>query len=175
MERWGVQAAAAIAAFALVLSIGAAILVVLIALLLPGLMNSASTMIREKPFSTLGIGFLITAAAPVFITFLFATLLGAPLAVMIAAIYIAAAPIAVAVSIYFIAMQARGIIAKSAEPPGPGVRAAWSLLGAALFVVLGFIPLLGGFLWLMAYVFGMGAAMTRGGKALALMGNARAA
>lgn len=175
MERWSVQAAAAIAAFALILSIGAAILVIVIALLLPGLMNSASAMIREKPFSTLGIGFLITAAAPVLVAFLFATVLGAPLGFMITAIYIAVAPIAVAVSIYFIAMQTRGVFAKDAGAPGPGARVVWSLLGAVLFVVLGLIPILGGLLWLIAYVFGMGAAMTRGGKALALMGDAKTA
>lgn len=175
MERWSIQAAATLAAFFFALLIGIALLVIVIALALPGLMNSASAMIREKPLSTLGVGFLITAAAPVVVAILFATLIGAPLALMIAAIYIAVAPLAIAVAIYFIAMEGRQLFSKSAEAPGPAARAVWTLLGGALFVVLGLIPVLGGLVWLVAYIFGVGAVMTRGGKALAGMESAQPA
>ena len=169
MERWSIQAAATLAAFFFALLIGIAVLVIVIALALPGLMNSASAMIREKPLSTLGIGFLITAAAPVVIIALFATVIGGPLALMIAALYAAAAPLAIAVAIYVVAMAMRRLFSKSADAPGPAARAVWTLIGGALFVVLGLVPVLGGLVWLVAYVFGVGAVMTRGGKALAGM------
>ncbi len=169
VERWGVQAAAALAAFALAFLIGLAILVIVIALVLPGLMNSAADMIRTKPLTTLGLGFLIVAAAPVVIAILFATVLGIPLALMIAAIYIAAAPLAIAAFIYYAGMIVRRLVSNPEYvAPSAASRIAWTALAAVALVLLGLIPIAGGFFWLVAYTIGMGAVMTRGGKALAL-------
>lgn len=168
VERWGVQAAAAITVFALAFLVGLAILVIVIALVLPGLMNGSAEMIRTKPLQTLGLGFLIVAAAPVVIALLLATVLGIPLAMMIAAIYIAAAPLAVAAFIYYAGMIARRAISKpEALTPGAGSRIGWTALAAVALVLLGLIPIAGGFFWLVAYTIGMGAVMTCGGKAMA--------
>jgi hypothetical protein len=169
VERWSVQAAAAFAVFMLAFLIGLAILVVVIALVLPGLMNSATDMIRTKPLTTLGVGFLIVAAAPVVIAILFATVFGIPLALMIGAIYIAAAPLAIAAFIYHAGMIARRLISNPEYvAPNAASRIAWTALAAIVLVLLGLIPFAGGFFWLIAYTVGMGAVMTRGGKALAL-------
>ncbi len=168
MEKWGVAAAAAIAIFALAFLIGMGLLVVVIALALPSLMNSAAAMIGEKPLSTLGIGFLITAAAPVIIALLFATVFGVPLAMLIGVTYLAAAPLAIAAFAYFLGMQGRRAISSDDGNPGMGARIAWSAVAAGALVIIGLIPLIGALVWLFAYVFGMGAVMTRGGKALAL-------
>ena len=168
VEKWGVAAAAAIAMFALAFLIGVGLLVVVIALTLPSLMNSASAMIGNKPLSTLGLGFLIVAAAPVVIALLFATVFGVPLAMLIGVIYLAAAPLAIAAFAYFIGMKGRGVIASDATDPGTGARIFWSALAVGALVIIGLIPFLGALVWLFAYVLGMGAVMTRGGKALAL-------
>ncbi len=168
VERWGVQAAAALAAFAFAFVIGMAVLVIVIALALPGLMNSAADMIRTKPLKTLGLGFIVIAAAPVVIAILFATVLGIPTALLIGAIYLAAAPLAIAAFIYYVGMMARGIVSNPVDvPPSAAARGAWSALAAILLVLVGLIPIAGGFFWLIAYTIGMGAIMTRGGKALA--------
>ncbi|MHA7873631.1 MAG: hypothetical protein ACX939_14880, partial [Hyphococcus sp.] len=167
-EEWSVQAAAAMAVFALAFLIGFGVLVIATALILPSLMNSASAMIREKPFATLGVGVLIVFAAPAVMAFLFMTLLGAPLALMIALIYIAAAPIALAAFVYFLGMQGRRMLTKSSDKPGIGSRFIWSALATGVMIVISLIPLLGGLVWLLGYIVGMGAVMTRGGKALAL-------
>lgn len=169
VERWGVKAAAAIAVFAVAFLVGMAILVIVIAFALPGLMNSASSMIRSKPLTTLGIGFLVIAAAPVVIAVLFATVLGVPLALLIGVIYLAAAPLAIAAFIYYVGMLARRIISNSDnELPSAFSRILWSGLASVLLVLLGLVPIAGGFFWLVAYTIGMGAVMTRGGKALAM-------
>lgn len=168
MEQWGVKAVATIAAFALAFLIGLALLVVVVAAALPGLMNSASDMIRTKPLTTLGLGFLIVAAAPVVIVILFATVLGVPLALLIGVIYLAAAPLALAAFIYYAGMLIRQLLSnQSNTTPGPASRIAWSALAAIALVLIGLIPLAGGLFWLIAYTIGMGAVMTRGGKALA--------
>ena len=168
MEKWGVAAAAAIAIFALAFLIGMGLLVVVIALALPSLMNSAAAMIAEKPLSTLGIGFLITAAAPVVIALLFATVFGVPLAMLIGVTYLAAAPLAIAAFAYFLGMQGRRAFGSDGGNPSIGARIMWSALAVGALVVIGLIPFIGALVWLSAYVFGMGAVMTRGGKALAL-------
>lgn len=168
IERWGVKAASALAIFAVAFLIGIAILVVVITLVLPGLMNSSSEMIRSKPLTTLGIGFLVTAAAPAVMALLFATVLGVPLALLIGTIYLAAVPLAIAAFIYYLGMMTRQIFAQdNVEMPGPLSRIAWSGLAAIALVLLGLIPIAGGFFWIVAYTIGMGAVMTRGGKALA--------
>lgn len=169
VERWSVKAAAAIAVFAVAFLVGMAILVVVIALALPGLMNSASSMIRTKPLATLGIGFLVIAAAPIVVVLLFTSVLGIPLALLIGVIYLAAAPLAIAAFIYYVGMLARQIISRSSdELPSALSRIVWSALAAVLLVLLGLVPIAGGFFWLVAYTIGMGAVMTRGGKALAM-------
>ncbi len=169
MEKWGATAAAAVAVFALAFLIGMAVLIVVIALALPSLMNSTAAMIREKPLSTLGIGFLIVVAAPIVIMVLFASVFGAPLALLIGVIFIAAAPLAIAAFAYFVGMLGRNLISKNAEgEPGVAARMGWSFAAATLLVIVGLIPLAGGLLWIIAYVLGIGAVMTRGGKALAL-------
>ena len=169
VEKWGMTAAAALTVFALAFLIGMAVLIIVIALALPSLMNSAAAMIREKPLSTLGIGFLIVVAAPVVIAILFASVFGAPLALLIGVIFVAAAPLAIAAFAYFVGMMGRNLISKNAESePGVTARMGWSFMAAVLLVVVGLIPLAGGLVWILAYVLGIGAVMTRGGKALAL-------
>lgn len=168
-EKWGARAAAAAAVFFLAFVIGAAILVVVVSLTLPSLMNGAATMIRTKPFSTLGIGFLTVAAAPAVIALLFASILGIPLALMILSFYLAAFPLALAAFAYFVGMQGRALMSKTAtDAPGAGARIIWSALSVGILLVLGLIPFVGGLIWLIAYVIGMGAIVTRGGKALSL-------
>lgn len=168
LEAWGMKAAAALALFALAFLVGVALLVMVIALALPALMNSASDVIREKPFSMIGTGFLISIAAPVVILFLLATIFGIPLALLIVVIYAAAWPLAIAAFAYFTGMQARRAMTKNASPPSAPARVLWSALAIIVLALISLIPILGGLVWLIASVTGLGAVMTKGGKALAL-------
>ncbi len=169
IEKWGAKAGAAVAIFAFAFLIGMAVLVVAIALSLPSLMNSAAAMIREKPLSTLGVGFLVVLATPVVIALLFASVFGAPLAMLIGVIFLAVAPVAFAASSYYVGMLGRGFITKTGDAsPSAAARMGWSLLATILLILVGLIPIAGGFFWIVAFVLGVGAVMTRGGKALAL-------
>lgn len=168
VEQWGAKTAAAAAIFSLALLIGITILVIAIVLTLPGLMERSANMIQVKPFTTFGLGFLIIAAAPVTIAFLFTTVIGVPLALLVMAIYVSVAPFAIASFIYFISMHARRITLKpKQETPGPTSRVMWISSFAVVLLLLGLIPIAGGFIWFIAYIIGMGAVMTCGGKALA--------
>ena len=170
VEKWGYKAAAAAAVFALAFAVGVCILVLVVVLALPSLMNSADEMIRKRPFSTLGVGFLIVVAAPVAIAVLFATVVGAPLALLIGAILLAAAPVSIAAFIYFAGMSGRRLSARDANAlaePGATARLIWSALAAFALFAVGLIPAIGGLVWVVAYTIGIGAVMVRGGRALA--------
>ena len=167
-EKWGGKAAAVIAVFAFAFTLGVIILVCVSTAVFPGLMNSASTMIREKPLATVGIGFLVVFAGPVLLGLLFASVLGIPLALLIGAFYLVAAPLAFAASAYFLGMRGREMIRKEKDDtPDLKARMLWPLLAVLALFIVGLIPLIGALIWFIAYVFGMGAVVVRGGKALA--------
>ncbi len=169
-ERWGKGSAAFFAGFAIAAVLGITLLVVVIALILPGLMNKASLLIKQKPLLSLGVGFLATFVLPFALFMLFATIVGAPLAILIAAMLFAFTPVGVAASAYFIGMQGRQIIKKPADdapPPAMGARLIWSAFAIVLILLLGIIPIVGGLIWLLILMFGMGAILMQGGLALA--------
>ena len=169
-ERWGKGSAAFFAGFAIAALLGVTLLVVVIALILPGLMNKSSELIKQKPILSLGVGFLAIFVLPFTLFMLFVTIVGAPLAMLIAAMLFAFTPVGVAASAYFIGMQGRRIIRKPAEdapPPSRGSRLLWSAIAIVLILALGMIPFVGGLIWLLVLMFGMGAILVQGGLALA--------
>ena len=169
-ERWGKGSAAFFAGFAIAALLGVTLLVVAIALVLPGLMNKSSELIKQKPILSLGVGFLAIFVLPFTLFMLFVTIVGAPLAMLIAAMLFAFTPVGVAASAYFIGMQGRRIIRKPAEdapPPSRSSRLLWSAIAIVLILALGMIPFVGGLIWLLVLMFGMGAILVQGGLALA--------
>ena len=169
MEAWGQGAGRLFAMFALSVLLGFTVLVMVIAVAVPALMRSASDMIRQRPLQSLGIGALLAVGAPFLIVLLFASVVGTPLAMLVAAICIALTPVALAATAYFAGMEARRIATGQKEPPvGILARLLWPALGAAIILILGLIPLAGLLVWILALLFGLGAIATRGGKALAV-------
>ena len=169
MEAWGQGAGRLFAMFALSVLLGFTVLVMVIAVAVPALMRSASDMIRQRPLQSLGIGALIAVGAPFLIVLLFASVVGTPLAMLVAAICIALTPVALAATAYFAGMEARRMATGQTEPPaGILARLLWPALGAAIILILGLIPLAGLLVWILALLFGLGAIATRGGKALAV-------
>lgn len=168
LGRWAAGAATTAALFAFALLVGMGVLIIVIAISLPALMNSAAQMMREKPLATLGVGFLAVFAAPLVIAALAASIFGIPLALLISVIFLAATPVALAAAAYFVGLSARRAFVRKREAPHAFSRAGWTALSALLLVILALIPMFGGLIWFGAYVFGMGAVMTRGGKALAM-------
>ncbi|MBY0563217.1 MAG: polymer-forming cytoskeletal protein [Hyphomonadaceae bacterium] len=169
-RQLGLGAALAfMAAMLLVLVLGVSLLVLVAVALFPGLMNNAARTMRETPLRTLGAGFVFMALAPVLIGFLFVTLLGIPLALMIGALYLAVAPFAFAAVVYFIGLRIRALVNRSAEAQAPRAwaRLGWSMLATIALLLVGFVPIVGGAFWLIAYVIGLGAIVLQGRYALA--------
>jgi len=168
-ERWGKGGAWLFAFFALAFIAGVALLVVVITLALPGLMSRAAATIREKWLQSAGTGLLVIILVPVALFMLFATVIGIPLAMLIAALLVTAMPLAFAATAYFIGTQFRRMISKkpAASPLGVGERLLWPSLAVVIILLLGMIPYLGGLVWLVALIFGLGALILGGGKSFA--------
>lgn len=167
-EKWGRRGAAMAALSGMAFLVGIAILVIAIAGGLPALMNSSARMIREIPLQTLGIGFIIAIAGPALLFFLLSSIIGIPLGLLMGLIFLAVAPIAIAATTYFVGMEGRRRLAKKEDlSPRFSERLLWSFGAFVTLIILGSIPFLGTVLWILVFVFGVGAVMTRGGKALA--------
>jgi len=157
---------------AVVFAVGAAILVLVLAVAFPGLMASVGRRIDARPAPTLGVGFLLMAAGPVAVAVLFVTLVGAPLALLVAALYAVTVPFALAAVVSWAGLRARRASARgrTLEPPSVWARFGWSLLAIVVLLILGAIPILGGVLWLVVYILGLGAVAIEARRALAREG-----
>lgn len=134
------------------------VLVLLLVFAAPGLMRSASQMIRRKPLQSLGIGVLYVLIVPLLILLLFSTAFAAPLAILLIAISVALTPIALAVTAYYVGMSARRLATKETEPPKAiSGRVLWPTLGAVIVFALTLIPVAGLLVWFLAMLFGLGA------------------
>jgi hypothetical protein len=158
---------AASALFGLILGVG--LLVLVAVALFPALMNNSARVMRRSPLMTLGAGFVFMALAPVTIGLLFLTILGIPLALMVGAIYLAVAPLAFAAVVYFLGLRVRALFKRGStdEPPKAWARLGWSMLAMLALLLVGLVPLIGGAIWLIAYVIGLGAIVLQGRAALA--------
>lgn len=160
------------AIFGLSILISYFILVVLLVVLVPGLMRSASSMMQQRPWQSLGIGFFIALITPLSAFLLVTTVFGAPLGVLLIIMAVALTPIALAVTAYFVGMRARAIATRNPEPPqAVSARILWPVLGALLVFALTLIPLAGLLVWLLAMLFGLGAFARQAAIALAAREN----
>ena len=88
---------------------------------------------------------------------------------MVGAIYLAVAPLAFAAVVYVLGLRVRALFKRgdAGEPPKAWARLGWSMLAMLALLLVGLIPLVGGAIWLIAYVIGLGAIVLQGRAALA--------
>jgi cytoskeletal protein CcmA (bactofilin family) len=153
------QPPARLALPAILFALGALIMVGLVATALPELMERVDGRLRSRFWATLGIGVLILLFALPVIVVLLATVLGAPLALLLAFAYFLAMPLAFAGVSYSIGEFIRGRLARGrpAASPSRAARAGWTVLTALAIILLGMIPLLGALIWLLVEAAGLGA------------------
>ena len=149
--------------------VGGALLTFVLAAVFPGLMSGAAARIAERPLPILGLGALLALVAAPLIALLFISMIGIPLGLLTMGLYLVAWPAGLAAFAYGLAMMLRRLARRdrAAEPPGLWAKFGWSLAATALICLVGAIPIIGGFAWLLAWVFGLGALAAAGRAALA--------
>jgi len=136
---------------------GLFLMAVVIAAVFPRLMNDTAEAVRTRPFSMLGLGLALAILSPFVVVLLIVTLVGLPLAFVLGTALALLWPLAIVGAVYAGAMLARTRMRIDAAGPSAGARALWAGLGMTVFVLIGMIPVIGFFAWLLAYLFGLGA------------------
>ncbi len=121
--------------------------------LFPRILNEAVEETKKKPWITLLVGFLASILIPVSIGLLFISFIGIPLAILVLLTWFVTMIISGPFVGYIIG---KFLLPKSKQPVG--IMA----LGAAALIVTYFIPIIGFFTMLAAYLFGMGMVLNRG-------------
>lgn len=125
-------------------------------LLFPLFMSAAARNIRTSPWKSLGLGLLLLIVTPLAVTFLMATLVGIPLALIMLAAYFIALLASVIVGMLFVGNLGLDLIRKApASSAGRGIVAL--VLGATLLLLVQWIPFVGGLVWLLFLLLGFGA------------------
>jgi cytoskeletal protein CcmA (bactofilin family) len=145
---------------------GLFLMAVVIAAAFPRLMNDTAEALRTRPLTMLGLGVLLAIVTPVLILFLIVTLLGLPLAFVIGAAFALLWPLAIVGAVYTGAMLARTRMRSDAPAPSAGARAVWAGVAMIVFILIGLIPVIGFLVWLIAYLFGLGAVTAQALRAL---------
>jgi cytoskeletal protein CcmA (bactofilin family) len=146
---------------------GLFLMAVIIAAAFPRLMNEAAASLRAQPLLMLALGVGLMILTPFAIVLLAITVIGLPLAFVVGAAFALLWPVAIVATAYAMGMFARARLRKETSAPSTGARVLWAGVAMIALIALGLIPLLGSVLWFLAWLFGMGAVVLRGGQALA--------
>lgn len=149
---------------------------------LPGLFLGASGALSGRPMTSLGFGLLWLVGVPVVAGVFLVTVIGVPLALVLAALFFVLLYVGRAVPAVWIGRRllsrgepaapgepvepadVRGPVDAAPEPtgrPGRGAAVGAFLLGGLILVLLGLIPLIGPLVGLLAAVIGAGALLAR--------------
>lgn len=146
------------------LTLGLVLMAIVAAMAFPGLMNRASLMTMQYPVRSLAFGFLVAFFGPVLIIILMVTVLGLPLALLLSALMLVLWPLGLTASAYALGMLVRERSHRGEGDPTLGARALWTGIAMAIIVALGYVPVLGAFVWVGAYLVGIGALTAQSGN-----------
>lgn len=120
---------------------------------LPRYTGSAVAVLRQRPWASLGIGFIAFVVTPAAAGILLITVLGAPLGLSVAALYLVALYV---VRVFAIVWVGTAVFAWM----GKQVRPVWALvIGLVLYAIATLIPFIGWFVTFLVILFGLGASL----------------
>ncbi len=121
--------------------------------LLPRYTGSTVSTLRTRPWASLGLGFVALVVTPAAAGMLLLTVLGAPLALLLAVLYLAALYV---VRVFVIIWAGTAMFAWT----GKQVRPVWALLiGLVIYAMLTLVPFFGWFVTLFVTMLGLGASL----------------
>jgi cytoskeletal protein CcmA (bactofilin family) len=130
-------------------------------LIFPAYSARAAQWIGQEPLRSLGLGFVILVSLPVLFVLLLITIIGIPLALIVAMLYGLLLFLGWVTAALFVAQKLLGFL-RSGAP----VTLGWKLLALFLAVLglwlLGFVPIVGGWIRFAALLLGIGALVWQG-------------
>jgi hypothetical protein len=135
---------------------GLAVAGVALALLLPGLAASSARAISSAPWTSLAVGFAVLVATPAAATVLVATLLGAPLGIVLAALYAVTLILGLLVGVTWVGAPVTRLFR---HDPSPGRVMLSVLIGLVVVAALQLIPVVGAAILMLLLILGIGGGM----------------
>ena len=111
----------------------------------------------ESPFKSLGLGLLVLSATPILAIILLVTVLGIPLGLIALTLYIVALIVGLLIGIAWIG-DAWICLLGQLPDQSKGIRALSIVSGAAVLLIIDFIPYVGGWVFFLVMLMGIGAA-----------------
>jgi len=126
-------------------------------LVAPGLLAATGAMARERTWSSLGIGFLVLVVTPVAAGLLFVSVIGIPLGLFALTLLAVAAGLALATVALAIGSRIRRTAGVSSEATTTLAKMLWLAAGMIVLALISAIPFIGGLIFLVVLLVGLGA------------------
>ncbi len=136
---------------------GVLLLGVVMQAVMPSFLHDAARGIRQHTWSAIGRGLVWTLLLSAVAGLAASTIIGIPIAVVLAAVLVLFGAAALVAAAYAIGLWLRSRKTDMPEQLGFGSRAGWTLLGLAVLVLVGLIPVVGSVLTFIALLAGFGA------------------
>lgn len=144
---------------ALAFLVGGIVLSLVLAGLLPRLMEGTHETLHRRTVPSLGVGVLWAVGAPLAVAIFMVLVIGIPLGFFLLGVFLLTIPLAGAVVSHFIGREIRSLTKRDAPEPEVWGRVAWTLLGAVILMILGLIPIIGVAIPVLVFLLGTGAAV----------------
>ena len=148
-------------AVALAFGLGVLVLGGLLQLALPQFLASNVAQLRAEPWPNLGYGLAWALLVPAVAASLFATVIGAPTAFVIMAVFVVLSALAMVTAGSSIGTWLRERRPGAGVSPAVGARIGWTMLGLLLLLVVAAVPFVGWILAVLLWLASLGA-VTRG-------------
>ncbi|MBS0297677.1 MAG: polymer-forming cytoskeletal protein [Proteobacteria bacterium] len=148
-------------------TIAFAVMALGLALLFPGLMAVSGRMVYRNPLIAALVGAVVLVVTPAVALVLLVTLVGAPLSLTVLALFCALVPMALAAGAAGLGFLIRSLTGRGKEKPNLVAQLGWTVVGSVLLCALGEIPIVGGWIVLLACILGAGGVATHLRKRLA--------
>lgn len=143
-------------AIAVLFALGLAVVGIVLYLLLPAFTVEAAGTIGREPWKSLFLGLGVTAAPPLAVVLLFATVIGVPLGLVVTALYVVALVLGFLTAAFWLAEVGARLVRRGAVLT-KGWRILALVVAVALLLIVGAIPWLGGLVLVAAVLLGLGA------------------
>ena len=137
------------------------ILGIALQLAIPGVLSGSAAAIGTEFWSCLGRGLVIALLAPAIAALLMASVIGAPIGILIGASLVLLYAMAFVAVSYRVGLYVRHLFGRKESATGAWPRILWTSVGILIFVIIGVIPLIGWAIGLLAIICGLGAVVSQ--------------
>ncbi|MEO1205495.1 MAG: polymer-forming cytoskeletal protein [Pseudomonadota bacterium] len=143
--------------FTVALFLGLLLLGIVLQIVTPSILQAAAQTVREQTWRSIGLGLFWMLILPASSAIAFATVIGIPIGIVIMAGFLLLCAFALVAVCYAIGLWLRHRKTDPLKPIGMWGRVGWTVLGLAITLLVGLVPIIGSILVFLALLAGVGA------------------